>query len=455
MQDITRYYPSLLTYPIVAEFRSLLENNCNFVSCDADVPPHILRVFSKKVATRIAEQRLLQSARREYRQDIIIRQSEDVKATPEGCWMPATKPSRKSLDRTAKETRELFFFPRALYEITFNDPNDHFSQSQLALLYNVPSAEHVNEFRPLQLMIAPNGCQIAPPNSKTPNDLISEGWKFCAVPVAPDRPYNLPYSSQAKRKQYGLRPRISITIHASMGQDLGAIVTRVTSPITDTTYSLWLPSQVVVLLSRTFYAKDIYFIGTLDETTDALIHALRIQSQFTEYMSRLIEHLMASPSTSPYTITPAPPIPFNLPKFFPFRVADLSIPNDTSGTVYLLLSLRDRKTTYIGQTKHLSKRILQHNTTFGSQQTADASLQPWGLLAIICGFENNRTLMLRVKAAWKTYRSNLTAREGPLSPNTICNLGIQLLRIPPYQHLRFVQCGTLSYSSDSNTSIQP
>jgi predicted GIY-YIG superfamily endonuclease len=455
MQEITRYCSSLLTSAVVAEFRSSLENNCNFVSCDTDVPPHILRVFSKKVATRIAEQRVLQSARRQYGQNIIIRQSEDVEATPEGCWVPATEPSRKSLDRKAKEPRQLFFFPRALYEVTFNDPNDHFSQSQLALLCNVPTAEDVNEFRPLQLMIAPNGCQIAPPNSKTPDDLVAEGWKFCAVPVAPDRPHNLPYSVQAKRKQYGLRPRISITIHASMGQDLGAIVTRVTLPTTDTTYSLWLPSQVVVLLSRTFYAKDIYFVGTLDETSNALIHALQIKSQFTEYMSRLIEHLTASPSSSPYTTTPAPPIPFDLPKFFPFRVSDLSIPNDTSEIVYLLLSLRDRKTTYIGQTKHLSKRILQHNTTFGSQQTADPSLQPWALLAIMCGFENNRTLMLRVEAAWKTCRTNLTAQEGPLSPNTICKLGMQLLCMPPYEHLRFVQCGTLSYSSSLNTAVQP
>jgi predicted GIY-YIG superfamily endonuclease len=456
MQQITRYCRSLLTSDIVAEFRSLLKNNCNFISCDADAPPHILRVFSKKVATRIAEQRLLESARRQYGEQIIIRQSEDVEATPEGCWVPATEPSRQSLDRNAKEPRELFFFPRALYEVTFNDPNDQFSQSQLALLCSVPTAEDVNEFRPLQVMIAPNGCQIAPPNCKSPDDLLAEGWQFCTIPVAPDRPHNQRYGIQAKRKQYGLRPRISNTIHASMGQDLGAIVTKVTSPTTDSRYLLWMPSQVVVLLSRTFYAKDIYFIGTLDDTTNALIHALQIQSQYTEYMSNLIQHLAPSLSSSSYTTTPASFMPFDLPKFFPFRIADLSIPNDTSGTVYLLLSLRDRKTTYIGQTKHLSKRILQHNTTFGSQQTADASLQPWALLAIICGFENNRTMMLRVEAAWQRCRTNLTAHEGPLSPKTICNLGMQLLGMPPYRHLRFVQCATLSYyRSSSNTVVQP
>jgi hypothetical protein len=109
---------------------------------------------------------------------------------------------------------------------------------------------------------------------------------------------------------------------------------------------------------------------------------------------------------------------FNAPNFFPFCAADLPIPNNTSGIIYVLLSLQDKKTTYIGQTKHLSKRILQHNTMFGSKQTADPTLQPpWALLGIICGFENNRMKMLKIESVWEIARKELTRHR--FSPSTI------------------------------------
>jgi predicted GIY-YIG superfamily endonuclease len=223
-----------------------------------------------------------------------------------------------------------------------------------------------------------------------------------------------------------------------MGQDLGALVTKVTMPTTDSRYSLWLPSQVVVLLSRTFYAKDVYFIGTPEETSEALLHALFIQSQYTEYMSRIIDALTGVDVNPRNRITQV----VDVPSFYPFRACDLPIPTDRSGVVYIIISKRDEKTTYIGhQTKHLNNRIIQHNTMYGSQQTADPTLQPWALLAIICGFEGDRQTMLKIESSWQRRRNELTRIEGALSPDVVCQLGVQLLQLRPYQGLRYVQCG--------------
>jgi hypothetical protein len=55
LQDITRYSRPAFTSNVIAEFRSLLTTHCNFVKSDADVPANVLRVFGKRVATRIAE----------------------------------------------------------------------------------------------------------------------------------------------------------------------------------------------------------------------------------------------------------------------------------------------------------------------------------------------------------------------------------------------------------------
>jgi predicted GIY-YIG superfamily endonuclease len=437
LQDITRYSRPAFTSNVIAEFRSLLTTHCNFVKSDADVPANVLRVFGKRVATRIAERRMLHSVRQQYGHVVITRQCRDVESTPEGNWVPASTASTNRLDREAKEPRLLHFFPRAVYEVTYNDPGGQFSQSQLALLMEMPSESDVDEFKPVRLLIGPDGCKTAPPDSHTADMLIAEGWKYCWIPLTPDRPHNLRYGIQGKRKQYGLRHRISITTHAAMGQDLGALVTKVTLPTTDSRYSLWMPSQVVVLLSRTFYAKDIYFIGTPRETADGLLNALFARSQYTEYMSRVIDALTGAYVNPMNHVAQV----VDIARFYPFRACDLPIPTDRSGVVYIIMSLRDGKTTYIGQTKHLNKRIVQHNTMYGSQQTADPSLQPWALLAIICGFEGDRETMFRVESSWQKRRNDLTVMRGPLSPDFVCKLGEQLLQLRPYQGLRYIQCG--------------
>jgi hypothetical protein len=58
--------------------------------------------------------------------------------------------------------------------------------------------------------------------------------------------------------QYCLRPRIASTIHSGMGHDVSKLVTRVSQ--SDPDYTLWEKAQVVVLLSRTNFAKDSYHI---------------------------------------------------------------------------------------------------------------------------------------------------------------------------------------------------
>ena len=75
---------------------------------------------------------------------------------------------------------------------------------------------------------------------------------------------------QSKRRKYGLTHWIAATIHAGMGQDLPAIVTKVTALLGDPDYALWDKAQLIVLISRTHYAKDIYFVGEPKKTSAAL-----------------------------------------------------------------------------------------------------------------------------------------------------------------------------------------
>jgi hypothetical protein len=55
--------------------------------------------------------------------------------------------------------------------------------------------------------------------------------------------------------------------------------------------SLLEAAQVVVLLSRTQFAKDIYFIGNADEVVGVLFEALLLGDQYGEYVAYLLDTL--------------------------------------------------------------------------------------------------------------------------------------------------------------------
>ena len=76
-----------------------------------------------------------------------------------------------------------------------------------------------------------------------------------------------------------------------MGQDLPAVATRMDRH-PESIYHLWLKEQVIVLLSRTHFAENIFFCGnTPEETADSLLQVLYQNTQFTGYMLDLLQKL--------------------------------------------------------------------------------------------------------------------------------------------------------------------
>ena len=47
---------------------------------------------------------------------------------------------------------------------------------------------------------------------------------------------------------------------------------------------------------------------------------------------------------------------------FPFRINDCHIPEDSSGYVYMIISIRCQNFTYIGKTTNLIHRLHSHNS---------------------------------------------------------------------------------------------
>lgn len=73
----------------------------------------------------------------------------DEQSTKESMWVPATTFTRKYLSRVTKEPMELLLCQGALYQITFNHVGN-FSQSQLAVLMDLPDEKTVTEKKKLK-----------------------------------------------------------------------------------------------------------------------------------------------------------------------------------------------------------------------------------------------------------------------------------------------------------------
>ena len=90
------------------------------------------------------------------------------------------------------------------------------------------------------------------------NYFLSKGFTEIEVGIAPIRTQGISRYLQAQRKQYGLKHRVTSTIHSAMGDALNKVEIQLTGSI----YELWDKAQVIVALIRTKLGQNIIFVGT-------------------------------------------------------------------------------------------------------------------------------------------------------------------------------------------------
>lgn len=338
----------------------------------------------------------------------------------------------------------LYFYPGAVFEIVYNKPG-HYSQSQLAVLAETPTPEQVRAFQPVRVYVAPEGTKSISSDLTTEADFLRAGFRIDEVGKAPSRVNYLGLGFQGKREMYGLRPRIAATIHAGMGQDLPSLITKVDGA---DKYRLFERGQVVVLLSRTHFAKDIYFVGDPDETAKRLWEALLVRSTYDAYLEYVMRQLTNQGASASYRNV------IDAPCFHPCRPIDIGLPQSPDGYVYLLASVHKNyigKVTYIGQTKNLAKRFKEHQNGTATPQTA--GMGPWVMLAYITGFEECSSAgRIYFESLWQWSRNNANAeRRTPLTADQIADLGRKLVDEKRYtgsidlqdKKLCFHRCGAI------------
>jgi hypothetical protein len=412
--EISRYSErEMLTNPhCIDEAVALISHRCNFVASfdHPSVSRSALRLFGRKAP---AEQ-----AVRDYYRSIehghavgtghaILRTklAEDVQIAVEshGRHTVASARVSESLTRHCKEPPKLLFFLHAVYQFTYNDPSGAFTQSRLAILVDVPSAEQVDRGERVRVHAAPPGVKSAPLVITGRRQLEEEGWREVSVGMAPERTHTFKrLGVRAKRRMYGLRPFVSATLHSIQGATLVKIVTCIAWAVEE--MRLWEKAQFLVLISRTHFLSDIYFVGDKAQTMKTVRKCLRMRSQFDEYTEHVLRVAAGMQSEAP-TLT------FST---HPYRPRDNMLSYDGSGACYLLVSSENWTRTYIGKTVHLERRLAEHNSGQGAVETRTG--RPWVLVAFVQGFGGCNRSMLHFENDWQllgsTRVANSIARRG-------------------------------------------
>jgi hypothetical protein len=418
---------------LLDEFSRLICDSCVFVDSWSapEITPSTYRLYGKKHPAKEASKRFVEQIRQ--RSDIgILREhySDDVENPLfSHCdWTKASESTKASLDNKVKEPRTLLLYRGAVYEFTYND-RGKFSQSQIGLLYDVPLQIDLDRCKKFNTLVAPPGVKdITWDRDATKQHYLDLGFVEQKVGLAPERTQFLSGDLQAQRRQYGLKHRVTSTIHAAMGDTLTKVAIEISKD--DPSFQLWDKAQVVVALSRTKYARNLIFVGSKRSTIWALQDLLQVRSKWSDYIDDVLKLVTVDEGgENDHRVMTQ--------REFPFRICDVELPACRTGYVYFLISVRSMDYTYIGQTMCIRTRLRSHNSGYGSSSTEPVHLRPFALMAFICGFDGRKRLREFVEYMWKQRRDQLI-RRGIHDPRMWVRCGEDVIREVNVNDLRLV-----------------
>ena len=119
-----------------------------------------------------------------------------------------------------------------------------------------------------------------------------------------------------------------------MGDTLAAVATLI--PLNDRNYNLWDKGQLLVIISRTRLAKDKIFVGDKEKTVDALVALLQCRTQWADYMENILRvvKINGEDGINEYLEMNERVLDQSS---FPYRLRDVSLPQENTFVVYMLI----------------------------------------------------------------------------------------------------------------------
>jgi predicted GIY-YIG superfamily endonuclease len=135
-------------------------------------------------------------------------------------------------------------------------------------------------------------------------------------------------------------------------------------------------------------------------------------------------------------------------KLILFQPIDIQLQQEGSGYCYIIVSLRNMGTTYIGQALSLVNRLNQHNRGISSLQASDPRLRPWSLISFVCGFDGNHDMMHRFEINWQRRQEHMLQAGMITMPEQIADVPWMIITERNWDglgsDLRYVRAGMFS-----------
>ena len=185
------------------------------------------------------------------------------------------------------------------------------------------------------------------------------------------------------------------------------------------------------------------FVGDKKETSKAFREIIQKKSPFQEYMNNIVENLnlesLKEFETNSMMSTTAIDI-----SHIPFQISNFDLPSLSIGYVYIIVSLKDKKTCRIYQTFRLRHEMKNHNQGFNYENDSSSSninLRPWVLLGFICGFDSEDMIMFSFYNIFKQECSRKSLMDKPMELILFAKQHTtDYCRTEEIDGLRFVQC---------------
>jgi hypothetical protein len=217
-----------------------------------------------------------------------------------------------------------------------------------------------------------------------------------------------------------------------MGHTLDSLITKVVVPPEDC--SLWLVELVEVLFSRTpRCANDTCFVGEPWETANILYNILLQNTRYCRLYLSLPHRPIVFKLHFHDEWTCTPTAGYNWPaqqqrRWVPALWYSSTSQHIRTRSIFYFLALSNLNTIYIGSTNNLVTRLRQHNSGYGSAQTAILTLWPWALLLVyVTGFNGDRTSYTAFEESWNTRAAQLRQQNPRSSVESIVQLAAAII----------------------------
>ena len=233
------------------KIRSIISERCSFVESWGDINDKtVMKVFGKKAAEREAVNSYQLKIIQDGHQYIQIDSFDEMCCRHSNNWTNADKSCTDFLNAQCREPKKLILTELCLLRLTIN--TEDLSQGQICVLAELPNIADTS----VLLFVAPYVDSVNDP------DLFSlekfKQWPLKRV----HRSTGFTYAKgnvTVRRTQLPLINYVALTCHKLMGDTFAKIATQLST--TDRKYSLWMASQLYVIVSRVKQLHNVIFVG--------------------------------------------------------------------------------------------------------------------------------------------------------------------------------------------------